>query len=575
MDEKVRKKRSKFDRSKDIMDMGVMGVYDEKDLGHSVEMEPNREKKKKHKYKKNKCETNKVFNLNEVVEENCTGIAAKGQTCSNEGNVTFMRNGEDENNKSKRKKRKKGRDNNEIINSIIVGDKEMQFLDDKQERKTKKRKKCDDSISGAEEVAASKSSNKSKGTENNKFKSNEGGSSLVQVEMGDANRHSVVTDNDDQGKKMKKKKLSNKSKRTEDSEFPSNVGNSSQAENNEGHPQLVNMTMGDANEHGIATEVDNQGKKRKKKKRKKRNKEDKRVTFSDQVEILNDGLIRGKRFTPEEDEKIKEAVYRYIESHGLGDQGLDMVLHCGSHREIRRCWREIALALPQRPYLSIYSRAHVLFERDDSHKWTPEEYEFIRKFVENHGYKWQMLATAMGKHRFHVKDAWRRIKLRNTNKGRWTQEEYQTLFDLVNTDLRLRALEDHKKLKYGMLRDNICWEAIGEKLATRTSQFCCKKWYDQLTSPMVAEGEWTDTDDYRLLKALYTLDACSMEEVDWDNLVEQRSGEVCRKRWNQMVRHIREHGNKSFAEQVEILSKRYCPDLLEAREAFDNKPVVP
>ncbi|KAG4934232.1 hypothetical protein JHK87_048234 [Glycine soja] len=64
-----------------------------------------------------------------------------------------------------------------------------------------------------------------------------------------------------------------------------------------------------------------------------------------------------------------------------------------------------------------------------------------------------------------------------------------------------------------------------------------------------------------------------MEEVDWDNLLEHRPGNVCRKWWNQMVQYIGEHGGKSFAEQVEILAKRFCPDLLEVREAFDAKPV--
>ncbi|KAK7393342.1 hypothetical protein VNO78_21895 [Psophocarpus tetragonolobus] len=64
------------------------------------------------------------------------------------------------------------------------------------------------------------------------------------------------------------------------------------------------------------------------------------------------------------------------------------------------------------------------------------------------------------------------------------------------------------------------------------------------------------------------------DDQDWDNLLDHRPGDVCRKRWNQMVRCIGEHGGKSFAEQVEVLAKRYCPDLLEAREAFDAKPVV-
>ncbi|KAK7856441.1 hypothetical protein CFP56_023117 [Quercus suber] len=41
-----------------------------------------------------------------------------------------------------------------------------------------------------------------------------------------------------------------------------------------------------------------------------------------------------------------------------------------------------------------------------------------------------------------------------------------------------------------------------------------------------------------------------------------------------MVKHIGEHSNKSFAELVEVLSKRYRPDVLEARGAYDSKPAT-
>ena len=308
----------------------------------------------------------------------------------------------------------------------------------------------------------------------------------------------------------------------------------------------------------------------------------KKVSFSNDVQVFpssdvkngkDDGFVRGKRFSKEEDEMIKRAVMNYIETHGLGEEGLNMVLHCRSHPEVKHCWKEIGSALPWRPYDSIYYRAHIIFQRDENRKWTAEELELVRKFHEKHGSNWKMLADALGKHRFHVKDAWRRVRLPNQKKGQWSQEEYQKLFDLVNMDLRMRALEE-KKTKHGMLRDNISWEAISDKLATRSNAICCMKWYDQLTSPMVAEGKWADTDDFHLVNALSSLDACCMDDVDWDNLVEHRSGTLCQKRWNQMVKHLGTDGNKSFPEQVEILSTRYSPDVLEAREAHNSKPAV-
>ncbi|MCD9646501.1 hypothetical protein HAX54_036373 [Datura stramonium] len=254
--------------------------------------------------------------------------------------------------------------------------------------------------------------------------------------------------------------------------------------------------------------------KRKKRKKDNRKKDDGQLSppisdpSDEKHENNEEKLLFGKQFTQEEDESVKDAVYRYM-----------------------------------RPYRAVYSRAQRLFRSGKLRKWTEEEYEM-------------------------------RIKLENRKRGQWDQEEIQKLFDLVNTDLQLR-LSEEKKSKHGMLRDNICWSAISDNLSTRISQHCCTKWYRQLTSPMVAAGEWADTDDYRLVDALFELDASCIEDVDWDNLVAHRHGDLCRKRWKEMVRQISQHENKSFAAQIEVLAMRYRPDLVGAREAWDRKPVVP
>ncbi|KAI3809930.1 hypothetical protein L1987_19533 [Smallanthus sonchifolius] len=119
---------------------------------------------------------------------------------------------------------------------------------------------------------------------------------------------------------------------------------------------------------------------------------------------------------------------------------------------------------------------------------------------------------------------------------------------------------------------NIPWTAISEKLTTRNDATCCMKWYNQLTSSLVAEKKWCDADDYRMIGALYEMDAACVEDIDWDNVLEHRPGDICLKRWNQMVKHIGDYRSKSFGEQVDILAKRYCPDLAETREVWDNKP---
>ncbi|KAK7256931.1 hypothetical protein RIF29_30537 [Crotalaria pallida] len=548
-------------------------------LSEAPELEPNKGKKMKDKEGKKKHRTDEILDLSEGLDENYSVEAAERQTCCIEGKEESYLN---------KRKKKKVRKDIEVINSNLGGDKEMQLLDDNQQSKTKKRKDCDDSLARMQEMGASKPSKKVKVKGDNELKSNEGDPLLVKNNEGEI---------DDQDKKMKmmmkkkKKKLSEKIKPKENKEFEINEGEDDdqgkKIKKKEHSGKMKSKESNDSNEHYIATEVDDQGRKMKEKKKRKANTTEspnpasgetskpKRVTFSDEVVVCSDdALVRGKRFTPEEDEIIEEAVLSYIKSHDLGDEGLDMVLHCKSHREVKGCWKEIAAALPHRPTSSVYFRAHILFERDEKRKWTPEELDFVIKAQEQYGSDWRSVADALGKNRLHVKDAWRRIRLANARKGHWSQEEYQKLFDLVNLDLRVRASEEYKQSKHGMLRDNISWEAISTKLETRTMVGCCQKWYEQITSPMVADNIWSDTDDYRLINALFTLDACCFEEVEWDNLLEHRPGDVCRKRWNEMLRQIGEYAGKSFSEKVEILAKRYCPDLVEVREAFDNKPVV-
>ncbi|CAN1291914.1 Cyclin-D-binding Myb-like transcription factor 1 [Linum perenne] len=303
--------------------------------------------------------------------------------------------------------------------------------------------------------------------------------------------------------------------------------------------------------------------------------EDEENDTNDETPAEEVELVRGKRFSPEEDELIVAACKEYVNSKGLEEEkGIEMILNCMGKKQVKNCWKEIGAALPWRPYSAVYYRAHIIFERSNE-KWTEEEREVMMNHYKKHGADWKNLADTLKKHRFHVKDEFRRLKLENIKKGKWSQDEYQNLFDLVNTDMRMKAFEEERKVKYGMLRDNISWTAISDKLGTRAFSLCCLKWYKQLASPMVAQGNWLDTDDYRLVIELYNLDACCMEDVEWDSLLEHRSGELCRKRFNEMVKHLGTgSSNKSFSEQVEILAQRYCSDVLEAREAYYSKPVV-
>lgn len=539
---------------------GSFQLNEEQDVRDNCDLKVRKDKKRRHREDSDKDGTDSISSLMEITKRNKKGKdrVVMGQKLTEKEDIAEVKNGEEGNRTKKIKKGKRDKESSDVEGKDnIVNAKDIGKVRDhydgnimekvnhgKQEKKRKKKKDKDDLGSELKQLVAGNPGDKSTLNGNKKFVG--GTHSTGNKKRGREIEACIVGTEDDNKQKRKKVKL---------------VENVSEGPEFEAVPTTKeNVETADLSEKSKPDETP------------------KRVRFSGHVEVFpssdgQEGLVQGKRFSPEEDEMVRKAVLSYIEDHGLGEEGINMILNCKSHRELKGCWKEIAAALPWRPHESVYYRAHVLFERDEKRTWSPEEYELVRRFHEQHGSEWRMLADALGKHRFQVKDTWRRIKLPNAKKGQWHQEEYQTLFDLVNMDLRMKALGERKS-KHGMLRDNISWEAISDKLRTRISSGCCLKWYGQLTSSMVVQGNWADADDYRLLNALFNLDACCMEDVDWDNLLDHRSGELCRKRWNQMIRHIGHYKDKSFAEQVEVLSQRYCPDLLEAREAYDAKVPV-
>ncbi|XP_074587434.1 uncharacterized protein LOC141843275 [Curcuma longa] len=294
----------------------------------------------------------------------------------------------------------------------------------------------------------------------------------------------------------------------------------------------------------------------------------KKVTFSSEIEVFtylidsgNEGnseipVIQGKRFTKEEDEKILKAIDEYIKRNQLGEVGKSMILHFQNYSNITDFWKEIGACLPNRRHEATYNRAHVLLERSKSSKLKPEEYETLFRFYAKHGPDWKTIACELGKHRKHVKDTRRRTKSQNFKKGTLSQEEYQIQFDLVNMESQLKDLAEQSAKQY-MLTDNIPCEVINEKLDTRFPAACRLKRYQQIASPLVMKNLWSDKDDHLLVDALMRLDACCVEDVNWDNLLEHRSGDICRKRWAEMARYIGENKEKPFIEQVEVLSQQY------------------
>lgn len=457
--------------------------------------------------------------------------------------------------KASRKKKKKGDEGNGIgaLNNLEEGIEDRTAKEKEKSEKSHKKKKSK-RVEGNDTEAVENSEMEmeygtAKGednTEKSPTKKGEAYENVEEMEKRKKNDEGQCYSNVERNEKMKKKR-----KRGEIVSDNANRGKSSPADRSPPSKKQKKVTFSDQVEVFLINDTENEVK-------------GKDCDNSTATSVEDTELVWGKRFSKAEDNAIRNAISAYIKERGYEEEkGLHMVLNCMKNSEVRNCWKQIAASLPWRPLMSVYLRAHILYERSEHRGWTKDEISVLKSLQAEHGNNWKKLSEFLGKSRYHVKDKWRRIKRQGLNSGNWSRDEYQKLFDLVNQNLQLKSHEKEEKHTRNVLRDNINWEAIADKMETRDHVHCCKKWYYSLVSSMVQAGEWENEDDITLLRSLLETNASDEEAVDWDALVEGRSDVTCMKRWRQMVKHLGECHSMPFLEKLEMLVKRYIPDLIE------------
>lgn len=100
----------------------------------------------------------------------------------------------------------------------------------------------------------------------------------------------------------------------------------------------------------------------------------------------------------------------------------------------------------------------------------------ISRFRAEYGPDWKRLSEVLGKHRVHVKDAWRRIRLPNRKKGRYAYWSWSVVFactDMLTSETFLCFSWESLFLPVSMCVRNAlsCW--LLERLRTRVFFIVC------------------------------------------------------------------------------------------------------
>eukprot|EP00850_Spirogloea_muscicola_P016811 SM000139S00128 [mRNA] locus=s139:308636:312000:+ [translate_table: standard] len=273
------------------------------------------------------------------------------------------------------------------------------------------------------------------------------------------------------------------------------------------------------------------------------------------------------RFSKEEDRTIVAAVLEYVRVHGWEeDEGIQRLLKPRTSK-MKGVWLELAKALPDRHVKRVYMRAlRLLDKRNYVGQWTAEEEDTLRRLYAEHGPKWSKLAGSFGRLPGALKDKWREIKNGGHQEGKFTAAEVDKLCDLVHEAVRSKSKAiQPQDIEVGgrQIRDDINWTWISKHFPGRTYNQCLRTWYYRIAPSMVLEGSWGPRDDQRLLESLLECGEDYDTEIQWDTLLDNRSGETCKKRWKQIKKHLPD-GYWTFEEQVEMACKRLAPELIQS-----------
>eukprot|EP00793_Prasinoderma_coloniale_P000286 PRCOL_00005270-RA len=262
----------------------------------------------------------------------------------------------------------------------------------------------------------------------------------------------------------------------------------------------------------------------------------------------SDPALKGKRFSKEEDDALKAAIVDFLKDKGMpsNDEGIRSLLKKGS--KTVGAWGQLAEGVPGRCAKACLQRAQRKFDQFNyKGKWTKEEEERLRKFVEKSSGRpsWVVIGAQLERNEKAVANKWREIKLgENRKKGRWSEDEKTKLEQLVKESLARqgKTLEPNSttvllNASNQRQRDKIDWTAISDRMGTRTFTQCLEKWYNDIAPKLAAnDSEWSLKEENELLRAMWRTSPGDEGQVTWDTLMKRRTGTQCKARWREMVK---------------------------------------
>ena len=279
--------------------------------------------------------------------------------------------------------------------------------------------------------------------------------------------------------------------------------------------------------------------------------------------------LRTGVFSSQEDQIIKDRVKELALRLGHSTEKFDWLFAQKQRNQKYKwgegVWAQIAAALPERSYRSVYDHGMRLFKPTLKGKWSKEEDKQLKELYQKYPKDWRVISQIIGRSAESCRTHYRQI-LSNTTKGvPWSEEERSKLEELVTKFLRERA-QSSQDTGPRRQKDDISWVRIAKEMKEckmeRSAHQCMQKWYKELSPSMVQTGEWGQGDDRAMLKSLLKQKGKPEWHIDWASILPQRSASQTKRRWQLMQKYITEPEDRSLDDKVMFLVSKFAPHLL-------------
>lgn len=286
--------------------------------------------------------------------------------------------------------------------------------------------------------------------------------------------------------------------------------------------------------------------------------------INDTTDLKNKGCkFKSGLWSSDEENLLRSNIDYYCKKMSIADP--IKMIYFTPKEDRKEFYRSVSTGI-NRPLFTIYRKILRMYDsKNYVGKYSPDEVEKLEKLNQICPNDWKSIGLVLGRSASSVKDRARLIKPQN-NRGKWNEDELNALS---------KAIREVTNTKMGeSVTEGINWVQVAQKIITRTSKQCRKKWLTYLNWKESGGKDWVKHDEVELINRIVQLNVKEESKINWNKVANgwesARSPQWLREKWWQIKKTLPNYQQISFPDLLEQLQNVYVPQLLEKLQDFET-----